>query len=542
MRLKIYAVIIILLITSLLPVSCDNTESKNTNGDTDMNFTAENAAKYTIVRPDTATDYETAAAIKLRETLTRLTGEEIAVTTDWDGDDDNTNRPEILIGSTNRGQSETAFTALAGDDFIVRQIGIKLVVAAGSEDTLDAAVDYVLKNYFGYSTVGTPSGQPVQCHNVTAYGATGDGVADDTEAFKKAVATAEADGLPVYVPYGTYLVTDTITLNSVTLYGYETAAWTADNCDMPVIYHKNMGKPLFDVRSGSLSGIKIMASYDASIKCAATVMITGTGGRVSDMTIHNPAIAIKCDDTSNPGRCFLQNIFIVQANEMGVYVAGTYDVPTLSNIEVWNNGATCPVAFRFAHNDDIRGVNLFAFNANIGFLINTSETGAFWGSLSNCSVDFTSIGIKITGGSAEKGIHHISITGGVYWTHHMCLQIEAKTMAWVTVSGCEFKSNGERTVNIQGGNMVTVTGCNISRTFDSGSAVPAVSVSGGDMVNITGNTIDSRNNGIEITSENNIVAVTGNVIRCGGTAVADNSKNAIIKKESNAVSESAVYY
>ncbi|MHB1150781.1 MAG: right-handed parallel beta-helix repeat-containing protein [Eubacteriales bacterium] len=535
-----FSMLIILLAAALLFISCDSTPNESNGVKPEMNFSAENAIKYTIIRSDTAESYETQTAIKLREALVRLTGEEIIITTDWDGDADHTKRLEILIGDTNREQSAAAFNALAGDDFIVRQIGEKLVIAAGSEDVLNAAADYFLKSYFGYSTTAV-SPKQAGYHTIKSYGAVGDGITNDTEAFKTAVAAAETDGLPVYVPYGTYLVTDTITLNSVTLYGYQTAAWTADNCDMPVIYHKNMEKPLFDVRSGSLSGVKIMASYDATIKCAATVMITGTGGRVSDMTIHNPAIAILCDDASNPGRCFLQNIFIVQANEMGVYVAGTYDVPTLSNIEVWNNGATCPVAFRFAHNDDLRAVNLFAFNANIGFLIDTSETGTFWGSLSNCSVDFTSIGIKITGGSAKKGTHHITITGGAYWTHHMCLQVEANTSAWVTASGCEFKSNGERTVNIQGGNMITVTGCNINRTFDSGGDIPAVSISGGDMVNISCNTIDSRSDGIEITSKNNTAAITGNVIRCGGKAVSDMSENSVVKNESNAVSEGYKY-
>ena len=66
-------------------------------------------------------------------------------------------------------------------------------------------------------------------HNVKDYGAVGDNKTDDTEAFKKAVSEAEKDGLPVYVPAGTYIISDTITLKSVTLYGYKSGAWTADD-------------------------------------------------------------------------------------------------------------------------------------------------------------------------------------------------------------------------------------------------------------------------------------------------------------------------
>lgn len=43
-------------------------------------------------------------------------------------------------------------------------------------------------------------------HNVAAYGAVGDATKDDTAAVQAALDAADADGLPVYVPPGTYLV------------------------------------------------------------------------------------------------------------------------------------------------------------------------------------------------------------------------------------------------------------------------------------------------------------------------------------------------
>lgn len=106
---------------------------------------------------------------------------------------------------------------------------------------------------------------------------------------------------------------------------------------------------------------------------------------------------------------------------------------------------TCPIAFKFAHNDDIRCVNLFAFNANVGFSIEKSKTGSCWGSFTNCSVDYTSIGFKV-----GEGDHHVTIVGGTWWTHHMGLNIVKNSEAFVAVSGCEMKSNGERTLNIEG--------------------------------------------------------------------------------------------
>ena len=295
-----------------------------------------------------------------------------------------------------------------------------------TENTLDEPQNESEETYPEESTAAhdVPQNEPEEVvnmvlHNVKDYGAVGDNKTDDTEAFKKAVSEAEKDGLPVYVPAGTYIISDTITLKSVTLYGYESGAWTADDCGLPKIEQAHMNAPLFDVRSGSVAGLNIQShgkSGDSTMK--PTIQITGTGGRVSNMRIHTPYIGIATDDTSNPGRCFIENIFIVEAKEIGVYVAGTYDVPCVNNVEVWNPEETCPIAFKFAHNDDIRCVNLFAFNANVGFSIEKSKTGSCWGSFTNCSVDYTSIGFKV-----GEGDHHVTIVGGTWWTHHMGLNV-----------------------------------------------------------------------------------------------------------------------
>ena len=256
-----------------------------------------------------------------------------------------------------------------------------------------------------------------------------------------------------------------------------------------------------------------------------TIQITGTGGRVSNMRIHTPYIGIATDDTSNPGRCFIENIFIVEAKEIGVYVAGTYDVPCVNNVEVWNPEETCPIAFKFAHNDDIRCVNLFAFNANVGFSIEKSKTGSCWGSFTNCSVDYTSIGFKV-----GEGDHHVTIVGGTWWTHHMGLNVVKDSEAFVAVSGCEMKSNGERTLNIEGGKTVTITGCSIIHRWDCD--IPAVSVSGGKAVGITGNTIYSTATPISVTSrqKNSAVMITNNVIyTASDTEYTDKSKNVSVK-------------
>lgn len=365
-------------------------------------------------------------------------------------------------------------------------------------------------------------------HNVADYGAVGDGITDDTAAFKTAITEAGKDGLPVYVPCGQYRITDTLVLNSVTLYGYNTGAWTADNCDLPIVYHANLSKPLFDVVSGSLSGlnIEVLGVNQNTTSAAETVRITNVGGRVSDMTIRNPYIAISTayggNYPGNPGRCFIENIFIVQAWHTGLRVYGTFDIATLNNIEVWNHDFAhpCPTAFSFGQNDNLRAVNLFAFNAEVGFAFeqtptgNGNQMGSCWGSFNNCSADFTETGIRV-----DAGNHHLTFIGGTYWTHFYALYVAAEnTNAQITLSGCEIKSNGAETVVINGGSMITLSGSNITRTM-SGYANACLSIgSCSAAVTVTGNTLACA--GVNVTVSpafSGAATIVGNTVVSSGT-------------------------
>ena len=479
----------------------------------------ENAADYTIIRAEDAPSIVRTAVSLALSAIKDATGKKLSVSEDWV--EDKKSDYEILIGQTNRPESAEAQKQLNdGKLYAITQIGTKICLVGQDEYAVRRAVYEFLATYFGYNA------PDYSYHNVIDYGAGADGVKDDTDSFQAAIAAAEKDGLPVYVPFGTYLITDTLELNSVTLYGYNSGAWTADDCGLPVIVQTNLEAPVFNVVAGSLSGLVIDVkgvSKNMDFEPVESIRLSHAGARVSNLKIQNPYIGISTfyDGEPNPGRCFIENIFIVNAYKIGVNVHSTWDVATLCNIEVWNpytggdNKNTCEVAFKFGKNDDLRAVNLFTFNAKTGFLFEESDIGGgvyegCWGSFTNCSTDLCETGIKVA-----KGQHTLTVVGGTYWNHFFGLDVTNQTSATtrVTMTGCELKTNGAHAVNVSGGQMITVTGCNISRTQSGHSAVP-VSIKGGSGVTLSGNTICANGTAaIEITTSfKGAASVTGNTI------------------------------
>ncbi len=558
--MKTVALLLALCMIVSCLLSCDTQQDDPTSGDDAAQSEAQaevftmgnirsDIGKYTIVRPDDNNALISVSSL-IRMIALEKTGTEPGITTDYIIDEANfdADAPEILVGNTARAQSATAMAQLTDKiAYLITQVDNKICIVGHTDDDVISGVYEFLGMYFNYQL------PDFAFHNVRDYGAVGNGTTDDSSAFKKAIKAAETDGLPVYVPAGKYLITKTLTLNSVTLYGYDSGAWTADNSDLPIIYHDNLEEPLFDVVSGSVSGlhIDVRGARDADangIEAVETVRLQQAGARASNLKINNPYIGISTyfnpRETGNPGRCFIENIFIIQAWNTGVYVHGTYDVATLCNIEVWNNDMpnSCPTAFRFGKNDDIRCVNLFTFNAGTGFLFEESVAdanggkGGCWGSFTNCSVDYTSIGVQV-----GAGTHHLTFVGGTYWGHHHGLKVNSNTAkdTLVTFTGCEIKTNGASPIDISGGQMITVSGCNLVRVMEGHSA-PPINIMGGQAITITGNTIAAAGTAVSVSSTfrgaANITANTilttaqtdANVISAGGNKANVNTTGNVI--------------
>ena len=360
--------------------------------------------------------------------------------------------------------------------------------------------------------------------NVQDYGATGNGKEDDTSAFLKAVAAARADGLPLRVPRGKYSISKTISVENVEIEGAASGAWPADTDALPSILDNVAGGPCFQMlQGGSLHGLDITYSRtrDASFKYAA-VLVTGGGVYLSNLRIRYAYDGIAADGVHNVGRLNVENVFMVAVQHDGVRVTGTYDIPRLANVEVWNAGEdkvplTSGVGFRLGRNDGMRLTDCFAFAMNTAYLfettgLNAETQGLTEASMNGCSSDYCSFGVKV------NAADWLSISGCFFWCHASALVVNAPG-AKVQVAGTLMRSNGAPCILVQASNAVVVTGCDLTRPMKQFPG-PGVLLTGGTTI-LSSNYIDAYGNGVEVAATVDSTNINGNtLVARGGVGVA----------------------
>lgn len=358
--------------------------------------------------------------------------------------------------------------------------------------------------------------------SVRDLGARGDGKRDDTAAFVKAVRRAEATGKQVFVPRGQYKLTRTIELNSLGICGPDVGAWPADCDSLPslvIAHHKDPAIRLLG--GGAVRGLDISYRWDREPTTGpAAILISGVGASVSDVRIRYAWDGILADGTSNVGRTNIENVFMAAVRNCGVRMTGTWDVPRLSNVEVWNPQAQQPsnwglskgVGFHLGKNDLIRLTDCFVFGMQVGFLLENKIPGCTiegetWGVMNGCATDFCGYGMKVIGD------HTISASGCSFWNHQESLLVE-QGKSRIRISGSELKSNGSPAVNVRSCDHTVITGCSLLRNMKEHTS-PAVVLAGGRTV-LGANYIESFGTGVQIEPGAGTVTMEGNIIESHG--------------------------
>jgi hypothetical protein len=127
-----------------------------------------------------------------------------------------------------------------------------------------------------------PPGSIDHIYNARAYGAAGDGVADDTTAIGLAIAAARSGGGgTVYLPSGTYKTTSTLLLNAsdVAILGVDAEIIFAPTA--PIVSGAN-DRAIY-IHSGDTGAYSSLRNVSGAIAVAATSFVAASAGDVSDL-------------------------------------------------------------------------------------------------------------------------------------------------------------------------------------------------------------------------------------------------------------------
>lgn len=354
--------------------------------------------------------------------------------------------------------------------------------------------------------------------NVKATGAIGDGKADDTAAFEKAIALTKEKGGTVKVPPGKYRITRTLVLKTQTLLGAQAGAYVSDEQALPTIIPEAKDGPCIRLlNGGSVHGMQIFFDWGTAKPSPrpAAIELSGVGCRVTEIKIFGAWDGIMADGKNNVGRAFIEKCFLVNVHNIGIRMTGTWDSSWISKVEIWSPASETfqksGIGFLIGKNDMLIMSDNFVFSANVGYMLADSIKGCkieggMWGSMSNCTSDYCSLGVVI------DGAHTVSIVGGTYWTHFGGITVKKGNRSQVRISGLELGSNGGPALNIEGGNLVTASACQFRRIFKDFDT-PALKISGGDAVIVSGCVIDSSSTGVEVAKDLKNVVLSNNIVR-----------------------------
>jgi len=171
-----------ILTSFVILASCsDNKEDKPKE---ELMYIVENGAtQYTIIRSEKANRDVIDLAVKLRKSINDKYGCEIGLESDWvkPGTELDANALEILLGDTNRPETQEVKDSLEGNSWAIHNKGKKVVICASDDAMLSVAIDWFLKNYVDSSdkslgipkdmakTEGFTDALPISINGISSY-------------------------------------------------------------------------------------------------------------------------------------------------------------------------------------------------------------------------------------------------------------------------------------------------------------------------------------------------------------------------------------
>ncbi len=316
------------------------------------------------------------------------------------------------------------------------------------------------------------SPQPSGTISVLDYGAVGDGLADNTQAFQAALNSAgEAGGGVVQVPVGKFLIKGHLVIpRNVTLEG----AWRAPQRGVPVDGGTTLlavedkgnpdGTPFITLRTGAtLSGISVFYPEqiiaDPPHAYPWTIQSNSEGDPVDpgsvdncsilNVTLINPYQAVDFG-THVTGRHWIQGLY-AQALYRGLFIDKCYDVGRIENIHFWPFWDVNPnsplwkftgregTAFLIGRTDGEMAFNLFSifYNKGMHFVNRGSQPGS--GVYTHCYMDISPCAVQVDAVMENAGI---SFVNGMFMS---TVRVGKHNPGQVKFTGCGFWATQECT-------------------------------------------------------------------------------------------------
>ena len=114
-----------------------------------LDLIADGKTEYKLIRSEESSDAIIQYVTSMRNEIKELTGASLAYSTDWikRGDEVPAEALEIVVGSTNRPQTQSVLAEIREKDFAIVYSGGRLVITGGNDEATMRAVDYFLENY-----------------------------------------------------------------------------------------------------------------------------------------------------------------------------------------------------------------------------------------------------------------------------------------------------------------------------------------------------------------------------------------------------------
>jgi len=344
--------------------------------------------------------------------------------------------------------------------------------------------------------------------DVTAYGAKGDGKADDTKAFQSALDAAAKTHVDVYAPSGNYRFLGNVNVpQGVTLKG----TWES----VPAhngIRDAGLPKPtdggttfLVEVGEGQEEGAFLTLNTNSTIKGVVfyypkqdpneipkpypyAIAMRGKNPAVLDVELLNPYNGI---DASQNERHLIRNVQ-GQPLRRGIWVDAIYDIGRIENVHFNPWWSVKPKlfdwqkehgeAFIFARTDWQYVLNTFAFGYNIGYKFSETNNGACNGNFLGIGADdcYTAVLVEQ---SAPFGI---LITNGEFTSFHgpdpTMVAVGPHHNGSVRFSNCAFWGPCNQVSKIEGTGLVGFSDCTFVQWDGKKTNQAAIQVSGGTLM------------------------------------------------------------